>query len=483
MKLINLNEIIIELESGSREKGGSINSGVLSIGAKHLSSDGTFNLNKKEYVSEKFYKKMKSGKIKPLDILIVKDGATTGKTVFVEEEFPYKNAVINEHVFRVRINNEYANSKYVFYFLNSFSGQKQVLSDFRGATVGGITRGFVKKVHIPLPSLEDQNKIVSILDKIKNVLNKRQETIVKYDELLRAIFLDAFGNPMERPNQWKLDAIKKSSINLSSGTSYSGEENKPLEEDELGVLKVSAVTKGFFNANEFKAVKKDIIKPQIINPKKGDLLFSRANTLELVGATCIVDADYDNLFLPDKIWKVETDETILKKTYLHYVLQNKDVRKTFLSIATGSSGSMLNISMDKFRNIIIPYPPIELQEQFEKTYLKYAGLKAILKKSHHHISELFGSISQLAFKGQLNFNTAVDLEMLLENDYSFFSKNSNQETIKLLLKRLDKDELNDSKFYDQRLYDKAKEFVFELLKEHKIKQVFDEKSKRVKLTI
>ncbi|MDV3578331.1 restriction endonuclease [Elizabethkingia anophelis] len=483
MKYVNLNEIIIELESGSREKGGSISSGILSIGAKHLSADGTFNLNKKEYVSEKYYKKMKSGRIKPYDILIVKDGATTGKTVFVEEDFPFKDAVINEHVFRVKINDKYANPKYIFYFLNSFSGQKQILSDFRGATVGGISRGFIYKVNIPLNPLEDQNKIVSILDKINTILNKRQETIFKYDELLRAIFLDMFGNPMERPNQWRLDTIGKSLTNLSSGISYSGEENKLLEDDELGVLKISAVTKGFFNSSEFKAVKKDIIKRQTIHPQKGDLLFSRANTLELVGATCIVDANYDNLFLPDKIWKVETDESTIKKTYLHYVLQNKDVRKSFLSIATGSSGSMLNISMDKFRNIIIPYPPIELQEQFEDTYLKYTKLKEILKKSHHYISELFVSISQLAFKGELNFNTAVNLEVLLENNYEFFTKNSNQETIRLLLKRLDKDELNNDKFYTPELYDKAKEFVFQLLKEQKIRQYFDTQSKSIKLII
>lgn len=376
---------------------------------------------------------------------------------------------------------ESVNTKYIYYYL---SNNIHILElGFKGAGLKHISKKHVEEIEVTLPEPDTQNRIVSVLDKIKIVLNRREEIITKYDELLRAIFLDTFGNPMERPNQWKLDIIGESLTNLCSGTSFSGEENKLLEDDELGVLKISAVTKGFFNANEFKAVKKDVIKRKIIHPQKGDLLFSRANTLELVGATCIVDADYDSLFLPDKIWKIETDESLIKKSYLHYVLQNKEVRKTFLSIATGSSGSMLNISMDKFKNIVIPYPPIELQEQFEKTYLKYTRLKEILKKSHQHISELFGSISQLAFKGELNFNTAVDLEMLLENDYTFFKENSNQDTIKLLLKRLDKDELNDNKFYDQQLYDKAKEFVFELLKEDKIQQVFDNESKRVKLTI
>jgi type I restriction enzyme S subunit len=429
---------------------------------QYLTEDGLNEINKRIF---------------PKGTLLLAMYGSVGKTAILGVEASTNQAILGIQA----KDNNILNINYLKFWLEH--NQEFLSSQSKGAILKNISLSVVERQKIDLPEIETQNRIVAILEKVKYIMFKREKTIVKYNELLRAIFLDTFGNPMERPNQWKLDAISKNSINLSSGTSYSGEENKLLDDDELGVLKVSAVTKGFFNANEFKAVKKDIIKRQIINPKKGDLLFSRANTLELVGATCIVDADYNNLFLPDKIWKVETDEAILKKTYLHYVLQNRDVRKTFLSIATGSSGSMLNISMDKFRNIIIPYPPIELQEQFEKTYLKYTGLKAILKKSHQYISDLFGSISQLAFKGELDFNTAVDLEMLLENDYTFFKENSNQETIRLLLKRLDKNELNDNKFYDQRLYDKAKKFVFELLKEDRIKQIFDEKSKSIKLTI
>ncbi|ERJ61341.1 restriction endonuclease subunit S [Sphingobacterium paucimobilis] len=414
----------------------------------------------------------------PKGTLLLAMYGSVGKTAILGVE-----ASTNQAILGIRAkDSEILNINYLKFWLEY--NQEFLSSQSKGAILKNISLSVVEKQRIDLPDIETQNRIVAILEKVKSIIFKREETIARYDELLRAIFLDTFGNPIERPNRWKLlDTIGNSLTKLSSGTSYSGEENKLLEDDELGVLKISAVTKGFFNANEFKAVKKDVIKRQIIHPKKGDLLFSRANTLELVGATCIVDTDYDSLFLPDKIWKVETDESVIKKTFLHYVLQNKDVRKTFLSIATGSSGSMLNISMDKFKNIIIPYPPIELQEQFEKTYLKYTRLKEILKKSHQHISELFSSISQLAFKGELDFNTAVDLEMLLENDYTFFKENSNKETIKLLLKRLDKHELNDNRFYDQRLYDKAKEFVFELLKEDKIKQVFDNDSKRVKLTV
>ena len=444
------------------------------LGRYHLTTSLTQTDSQIDYT----YAKNKKIKLVPQGAVLI---PRSGSVALNHRAILGQDSIIVSHICALLIKNPEKLSNHFLYYSLGRIDMSQIAKKTTG--LDSINNNDLGNLTISYPNLETQNKIVAILDKINSIILKRELTIIKYDELIRATFLETFGNPTERPNQWKLDTIEKSLTNLSSGTSYSGEENKLLEDDELGVLKVSAVTKGFFNANEFKVVKKNIIKRQIINPKKGDLLFSRANTLELVGATCIVDTDYDNLFLPDKIWKVETDESVVKKTYLHYVLQNKDVRKTFLSIATGSSGSMLNISMDRFRNIIIPYPPIELQEQFEKAYLKYTRLKDVLKKSQHHISELFDSVSQLAFTGKLDFNTAVDLEMLLENDYTFFKKNSNQETIELLLKRLNKDELNDNKFNDQRLYDKAKEFVFELLKEDKIKQVFDNDSKRLKLTI
>lgn len=483
MEVVVLSNIIKTLESGSREKGGSINSGIISIGGTHLSTNGGFKWDKKEFISEYFFQEMRSGKIKTNDILVVKDGATSGKVSFVDTNFPYKNAAINEHLFRLQINQQIANPKYIFYFLYSKYGKEQILSDFRGATIGGISRGFINKVNVPLPDLETQNKIVAILDKVQTIINKRTETIQKYDELLRATFIDMFGNPMERPSRWKIDKMAQCLINVTAGQSYPGENKKALEEDELGVLKISAVTKGFFNPNEYKAIKKSNIRQTPIFPKKGDLLFSRANTLELVGATCIVDKDYEYLFLPDKIWKIETDENFIKKTYLHYVLQNKDVRKTFLSIATGSSGSMRNISMEKFKNIIIPYPPLELQNKFETLYLKYIKIQTELISSNQSLNNLLNALSQLAFKGELQFGQAVALEVLLENDYAFFKEKSDKKSIQQLLKRLDKNELNEYKFYDSVIYDKAKSFIFELLKEDKIEQFFDDKTNTIKMKL
>lgn len=436
-------------------------------------------------------KKVEQKKLIDGDVIIEKSGGSpnqpVGRVVYFENP-DSATYLCNNFTTILRPDKRKVNPKYLFYILYNFYQTGEVLS-FQNKTTGIINLKLDRYLDSKIsyePDLETQNKIVAVLDKAKTILDKREETIRKYDELLRATFLDMFGNPMECPNRWSLGRIRDNIIDITAGASYGGDDKRKLSEDEIGVLKVSAVTKGVFDPSEYKAVKRDVVKKEVVNPMKGDLLFSRANTLELVGATCIVHENYDNLALPDKLWKIETNEENLRKVFLHFVLKNKDVRKSFLSIATGSSGSMLNISMDKFKSIEIPLPPVELQLRFETEYLKCFEIQKRLQKHLALIKELNGSLSNLAFAGELKFEGGIELEVLIEKDFQFFIENINNISVKViseLLNRLDTNELNERRFYEQQTYDKAKSFVFELIKEGKVKQVFDEKTKKVKLTV
>ena len=106
----------------------------------------------------------------------------------------------------------------------------------------------------------------------------------------------------------------------------------------------------------------DYIKKYVF-PQAGDLLFSRANTREMVGATAVITRDYPEHILPDKLWKIRFVDAA-NVWYMKYVLSYESIRSIFSSISTGTSGSMFNVSMGKFKSIKIPLPPIELQEQF-----------------------------------------------------------------------------------------------------------------------
>jgi type I restriction enzyme S subunit len=128
---------------------------------------------------------MKRGRIKPQDILIVKDGATTGKTSFVADDFPYKEAVLNEHVFRLRVFPEVATQRYVFHFLRGPLGQKMIQDSFRGSAQGGINQSFPDFVHIPLAPIPEQERIVSKLEAELNRLSSSKRAFGRISSILK----------------------------------------------------------------------------------------------------------------------------------------------------------------------------------------------------------------------------------------------------------------------------------------------------------
>ena len=204
MKHLRLSAITKVLQSGARPAGGaSTTSGeIASLGAEHLDDTGGFRIEKIKRIPRSFFETLRSGKIKTNDILIVKDGATTGKTSFVAHDFPFTEAAVNERVFRLVIDQSLASPRYVFHFLRSPSGQEQIMTDFRGATVGGIGRTFIDGVQIPIFDASVQGRVVQILDRATNLIRLRQQALRQLTSLRVALFHSMFENEKSKSRQY-----------------------------------------------------------------------------------------------------------------------------------------------------------------------------------------------------------------------------------------------------------------------------------------
>jgi len=270
------------------------------------------------------------------------------------------------------------------------AGQKRVPADF------------IKRLEIPLPPLPEQKRIAAILDKADAIRRKRQQAIQLADQLLRAVFLEMFGDPVTNPKGWEVKTIAEGVKKITAGWSAKGADH-PCGESELGVLKISAVTTGTFIPEENKYVSDETIPvgKKLIFPRKGDLLFSRANTRELVAATCIVGDDRDDVFLPDKLWLISLNEEELLPEFLNHLIAMPRFRSVLTSQATGTSGSMLNISKSKFELTKAIFPPLKEQIKFRDLYWKLQNINIKSNNSIRQLNSIFNSLSQKAFAGEL----------------------------------------------------------------------------------
>jgi type I restriction enzyme S subunit len=148
--------------------------------------------------------------------------------------------------------------------------------------------------------------------------------------------------------------------NIVSGKSTQTLE-RPAQDGEFGILRVSAVTWGEFRPRENKAMPAGYDPGDCPRPMDGDILISRANTRELVGAPVIVHGDHPHLLLSDKLLKLIPNPALVDHRYLVRALRAPGAAQHFFKCAGGSSGSMTNITQTDIRTAPILLP--ELAEQ------------------------------------------------------------------------------------------------------------------------
>jgi len=289
-------------------------------------------------------------------------------------------------------------------------------------TVGvpGINRNDIARTQIPLPPLPEQRRIVEILREADELRRLRRQANEKAKQLIPSLFQEILG---EVDDSWEECRLKHLIKKLSPGKSFAAS-SQPARNGKFGVLKVSAVTQGVFKPEENKELPDNISYPSDYEVEDGDLIISRANTQELVGASAIVRNPPRSLLRSDKLWKVVLHKEANINVYVLWALLNTPkLRREIGNRSTGTSSSMRNISQDKFLDIQIKLPPKPLQDEFEGKVKLLWEQKDDQENSANKLDSLFQSLLAQAFTGELTSTwreqhqeelaTAVELNQLL----------------------------------------------------------------------
>lgn len=262
----------------------------------------------------------------------------------------------------------------------------------RAAAVPGLNREDAYRQRLLLPPIDQQCRIAAILDQADALRSKRRIAMEHSEGLGLSIFLDMFGDPDK-------SQAGQRTIRFGEIADLQGGRNLVADDSDartpFQVLKISAVTSGTFKPGEAKPLPVDYTPPDAHLVRQGDLLISRANTAELVGAVAYVDSCPSNLVLPDKIWRFLWKDPQSVPLYYWALFRTPRIRQQISRLASGTGGSMKNISKAKLEQLELPYADPALQRAF------YKRLAAIPAPSAAEFDELFASLQSRAFSGQL----------------------------------------------------------------------------------
>jgi len=262
--------------------------------------------------------------------------------------------------------------EFLAYYLRAPSTVDKISTRVAGARMPRADMNYVMSLPIPVPPREEQRRVVDLLSRAENIVRMRREAEQKAKEIIPALFMNMFGDPATNPKGWAVKRVGDIVERFEGGKNVqAGEAN----DSAFRILKISAVTSGVYDESESKPAPSGLRPPAHYFVRNGDFLFSRANTEALVGATAIAAPTDSKSLLPDKLWRLvwRSGETIYS-SYMLALLQNGSVRRALSQIASGTGGSMKNISQAKLAELKLPIAREDLQRSFDE---KVSALQSI----------------------------------------------------------------------------------------------------------
>jgi len=363
-KLSNL----IEVETGKRAKGGSLEKGnVASIGGEQIDDEGNILWDKMKFIPDDFYDFLKQGRVNLGDVLLVKDGATTGKVAIVKS-LKYERVAVNEHVFIIRSKIGKITNEFLFYFLFSKFGQIQIKRRFHGL-IGGIIRSDLETILMPLPPLIEQQKIAEILSIVDEAIQKTDDIIAKTERLKEGLMQELLTRGIGHkefkdteigkiPKEWEVVNLEGACVEITDGSHWSP---KQVERSEYRIATVANLRETYIDIDSCKFISEEdymrLVKEGDV-PRKGDILFSKDGT---IGITFTFKQDFYKIGLLSSIAIIRPNHEFLFSDFGAYALKSPNILMQITGWKTGTA--LRRITLDNLKRLKIMLPPLQEQQK------------------------------------------------------------------------------------------------------------------------
>lgn len=353
------------------------------ISIADLTKTSKYIFETKEYLSKSAIKD--SGiKVIPANTVVMSFKLSIGKTAITKEDMYSNEAIMafkDKHVINII-------PEYIFYLFKYKNWEEGSNKAVMGKTLNKAT---LSEIEVEICSIEKQRQIVNILDKIMSAVDGRKQELQLLDELIKARFVEMFGDPVANDKGWKMKPL------LDMGKCKNG---MNFHYDDSGV-EISCLGVGDFkdlsvidNTKKLSIVSLNEMPSEEYLLKDGDIVFVRSNgNKDLVGRSlAIYPGKLPTTFSGFCIrYRIHDDEITVP--YLLRVLKMESMRKKM----AGRGANIQNLNQQILGTLVIPVPPIELQNQFVDFVRAIDKSKVAVQKALDETQILFDSLMQKYF--------------------------------------------------------------------------------------
>jgi len=327
-------------------------------------------------------------RIAPVNSVLVTCIGIVGKIGIIKKEGSF-----NQQINCILPNSDICEPRYLAYAILNIRHHLNHIAN--AAVVPIINKSQFSDVQIPVPPLDAQEKIADILDHASALIEKRKAQIAKLDLLVKSQFIQMFGSPVANTHKWETGTIRDIVTEAKYGTS-----NPSIVGGQYPYLRMNNITySGHLDINDLKYIDmpENEIEKYIV--RKGDVLFNRTNSKELVGKTCVFDLD-EPMIIAGYIIRVRLNERATPY-YLSAVLNSDYGKQTLREMCKAIIGQA-NINAQELQDIRILIPPVELQYHFTNLVRAIENAKTEMQHGLHRLEVLYKSLMQKCFNATLH---------------------------------------------------------------------------------
>ncbi len=287
----------------------------------------------------------------PTGTVILSSRAPIGKTAIAGCEMccnqGFKNLICSDAIY----------NEYLYFFLKSKTDYLNSLG--RGATFKEISKSIVESIEIPLPEVNQQKEIAEKFKKLERLISLRKQQLAKLDELVKARFVEMFGDPVYNEMHWetkRLIDICRTIVDCPHSTPH-----YTTKDTGYKCIRTSAVKKNKILWEKVECISKQEYEERIKRkrPEKGDVIYTREGAI--LGIAAVIDRDY-NVALGQRSMLLSPDIYKCTPCFLSMAMNFDSFLGKALGGVSGSASPHINVGDIKALEIIAP--PIEIQNQF-----------------------------------------------------------------------------------------------------------------------